>query len=138
MNEAYLLIGGNLGDRLANLKAAAQALSLHCGLVQKESFIYQTAAWGMENQPSFLNQALLIGTRLSPQQLLDQLLQIEGALGRIRDEKYGPRLIDIDILLFNDQVIEQPGLKVPHPRLHQRRFALQCLADIAPAVVHPV
>ena len=138
MNEAYLLIGGNLGDRLANLDAAMQALSAHCGRVQKASAVYETAAWGLEEQPAFLNQAVQIGTQLSPGLLLDRLLQIERALGRIRNEKYGPRLIDIDILLFNDQVIDQPGLKIPHPRLPHRRFALQCLADIAPDVVHPV
>lgn len=138
MNAAYLLIGGNLGDRLANLKAAKDAMALHCGPVIKESAIYETAAWGLEDQPAFLNQAVLLETRLSAEQLLDQLLQIERSLGRIRNEKYGPRLIDIDILLFNDAVIEQPGLKVPHPRLPHRRFALQCLAEISPGLVHPL
>lgn len=138
MNAAYLLIGGNLGDRQANLQAAKEAVALHCGPVKKESALYETAAWGLEDQPAFLNQAVLVSTRLSAEQILEQLLQIERSLGRIRNEKFGPRLIDIDILLYNDAVIEQPGLKVPHPRLPHRRFALQCLADIAPEVLHPV
>src|SRR5688572_7944711 len=105
MNAAYLLIGGNLGDRLASLQAAKEAVAQHCGPVKKESAVYETAAWGLEDQPSFLNQAVLVHTDLSAAQLLDQLLQIERSLGRIRNEKYGPRLIDIDILLFNSEVI---------------------------------
>ena len=127
-----------MGDRVANLARAVAAIAAQCGPVQKASAIYETAAWGMERQPHFLNQALLVYTQQEPVALLETILMIERSMGRIRNEKYGPRLIDIDILLFGPSVIDQPGLKVPHPRLQDRRFALQCLSDIAADVVHPV
>ena len=115
MNAAYLLIGGNLGDRLANLHAAKEAMAERFGQATKASAVYETAAWGLQHQPAFLNQAVEISTPLRAE-----------------------RLIDIDILLFGNEVIDEPGLKVPHPRLQDRRFALRCLADIAPGMVHPV
>lgn len=138
MNIAYLLIGGNIGNRMANLQAATSAITQQCGAVKGFSSIFETAAWGLETQPSFLNQALEIHTLLSPQDLLSCLLQIEKSLGRERGEKYGPRLIDIDILLYNDAVIEEEGLTVPHPQMHVRRFVLQPLAEIAGTKLHPV
>ena len=138
MNVAYLLTGGNTGNRLQYLNKAATEIKKHCGTIVSKSFIYETAAWGVKEQNSFLNQALKLSTALSAQELLDSLLEIEEKLGRIRKEKYGPRIIDIDILLFNDDVIDASNLKIPHPELSNRRFALQCLNDVAPDIIHPV
>jgi|SRR5215203_3141898 len=138
MNVAYLLTGGNTGNRLQFLNKAAAEIKKHCGTIVSKSCIYETAAWGIKDQNSFLNQALKLSTVLFPHELLDCLLQIEENLGRIRKEKYGPRIIDIDILLFNDDVIDARNLKIPHPELPNRRFALQALNDIAPDIVHPV
>jgi 2-amino-4-hydroxy-6-hydroxymethyldihydropteridine diphosphokinase len=138
MNVSYILTGSNLGNRLEYLMNAKEAIAKTTGPVVHASSIYETVAWGLEDQPSFLNQALEIHTTFSASLLLDRLLKIEEDLGRKRDVKYGPRLIDIDILFFNNEVIEQKGLTIPHPQLHNRRFALQCLDDIAPTFVHPV
>ena len=138
MNVAYLLTGGNTGDRLYYLQAAAAAIKKNCGSVVKQSAVYETAAWGKQDQNSFLNQALKLSTNLSAYELLDCLLQIEEGLGRVRSSKYGPRVIDIDILLFNDEVIDARNLKIPHPELQNRRFALQCLVELAPQKIHPV
>lgn len=138
MNVAYLLTGGNTGNRLQYLNKAVAEIKKHCGTILSKSSVYETAAWGIKEQNSFLNQALKLSTVLFPQELLDCLLQIEENLGRIRIEKYGPRIIDIDILLFNDDVIDARNLKIPHPELSNRRFALQCLNDVAPNIVHPV
>jgi 2-amino-4-hydroxy-6-hydroxymethyldihydropteridine diphosphokinase len=138
MNVAYLLIGGNTGDRLYFLQSAAEAITKQCGTIKKKSAIYETAAWGIKSQDSFLNQALKLSTTLSAYELLDCILQIEENMGRVRNEKYGPRIIDIDILLFNDEIIDARNLKVPHPELPNRRFALQCLYEIAPRKIHPV
>ena len=138
MNVAYLLTGGNTGDRLHYLDAATDAIEHRCGTIIKKSSVWETAAWGIEKQNKFLNRALKLSTQLSPFELLDCILQIEQDLGRIRKEKYGPRLIDIDILLFNDDVIDTRNLTVPHNELSNRRFALQPLAEIASRKIHPV
>jgi 2-amino-4-hydroxy-6-hydroxymethyldihydropteridine diphosphokinase len=138
MNKAYLLIGGNLGDRKENLEKARELIVLHCGNIVKTSSIYETAAWGKTDQPSFLNQALEINTTLTAKELLKKVLEVEKKLGRIRREKYGPRIIDIDILLFNNEIHDQPFLKLPHPEMQNRRFALIPLAEIAPNEIHPV
>lgn len=137
MNKAYLLTGGNMDKREENLVRACNLISQYCGDIVKTSSLYETAAWGKEDQPSFLNQALKIQTMLTPQQLLKQLLNIEKMIGRVRKEKYGPRIIDIDILLFNDEIINDKGLNIPHPEMQNRRFALTPLAEIAPGAVHP-
>jgi 2-amino-4-hydroxy-6-hydroxymethyldihydropteridine diphosphokinase len=138
MNAAYLLIGGNTGDRLSYLQSAAKAIGKQCGQIKKTSSVYETAAWGNQDQNNFLNQALEVSTKLSAYELLDCILQIEESMGRIRKERYGPRIIDIDILLFNDEIIDARSLKVPHPELSNRRFALQCLNEIASGRAHPV
>lgn len=138
MNVAYLLIGGNIGNRLQHLQSAADAINEHCGIIKDKSLVYETAAWGMKDQENFLNQGLMIVTNLSPEGLLSSILDIEQQLGRVRDKRYGPRIIDIDILLFNDVVLDSSKLKIPHPELIHRRFALQCLNDIAYDKVHPV
>lgn len=138
MNRAYLLTGGNLGDRVENLSAAREFINKHCGTIIKASSIYETEAWGKTDQPSFLNQALEVDTSLTARQLIRRILKVEKLMGRIRDEKYGPRLIDIDILLFNNEKHNYHFLKLPHPEMQNRRFALLPLAEIAPDIIHPV
>ena len=138
MNVAYLLIGGNIGDRKEALEKASEAIERQCGIITNRSSIYETAAWGKEDQNSFLNQALEVQTSLSAHELLDCLLQIEEDMGRVREVKYGPRIIDIDMLLYDDAIIDTRDLKIPHPELPNRRFTLQCLNDIAAQKKHPV
>lgn len=138
MNTAYLLLGGNMGNVRETFGKAVSEIEKRAGKVRAQSSLYKTAAWGVENQPDFLNQALKVATDLSAQALLATVLDIEKNLGRVRLEKYGARVIDIDILLFNNAVIEEENLKIPHPLLHQRNFALYPLAEIAPAVFHPL
>lgn len=138
MTNAYLLTGGNMGDRAAALETARNLIGEHCGKLTAVSSLYETAAWGKEDQPSFLNQALAIETTLPARQLIRKILKLEKKMGRERMEKYGPRLIDIDILLYADEVHDYPLLKVPHPELPNRRFALLPLSEIAADLVHPV
>jgi 2-amino-4-hydroxy-6-hydroxymethyldihydropteridine diphosphokinase len=138
MNKAYLLTGGNLGNREENLEAARDLIIKHCGNIINASSVYETAAWGNTDQPSFLNQALEVSTSLNARQLIRRILKIEKTMGRIRKEKYGPRIIDIDILLFNNEKHNYNFLKLPHPEMQNRRFALLPLAEIAPDVIHPV
>ena len=138
MNKVYLLTGGNIGDRANYLLQAKEEIKKRCGAVLQTSSLYQTAAWGNENQGAFLNQVLEIKTSLGPEELLKTILQIEEVLGRKRELRYGPRTIDIDILLFNDEVINLHGLKVPHPQLQNRRFVLVPLNEIAPDKMHPL
>ena len=138
MNQAYLLIGGNLGNREENLARGRKEIETRCGQIKRASSVYQTAAWGKTDQPDFLNQVLEIETKLQAREILDQLLAAEHAMGRFRDEKYGPRIIDMDILFFNDEIIETRSLQIPHPRLQDRRFALVPLAEIAGNKIHPV
>jgi 2-amino-4-hydroxy-6-hydroxymethyldihydropteridine diphosphokinase len=138
MNEVYLLTGGNMGDRLKYLQQAAKRIEERCGKIIRRSAIFETAAWGNTGQDAFLNQCLLLHTGLAAEQLLKQILSIENDLGRIRMEKYGPRTIDIDILFYNDEIINIPGLHIPHPQMQYRRFVLECIHDIAPGKKHPV
>jgi 2-amino-4-hydroxy-6-hydroxymethyldihydropteridine diphosphokinase len=137
-NVAYLLTGGNIGDRAASLAEAEKAIREYCGRVTSLSPVYETAAWGRKDQSAFLNQAICLETRLTADELLAAVLAIEQEMGRVRKEKNGPRLIDIDILFFNAAIIHHPGLTIPHPYIHERRFALQCVYDIAPDFIHPV
>ena len=137
-NTAYLLTGGNMGDRQENLATAYEYISQQCGDITNASSLYETAAWGKNDQPSFLNQALELQTELTPRQLLKKILSIEKQIGRIRKQKYGPRIIDIDILLFNDEIHNYPSLKIPHPEMQNRRFVLVPLAEIAPQIIHPL
>lgn len=138
MNKVYLLIGGNMGNRVEQLQRATDLIQQKVGQVRKASALYETAAWGKEDQPSFLNQALLIETNMKPLPLLQTLLGIELEMGRERIEKNGPRTIDIDIIFYNDDIIDEPGLQVPHPAMNRRRFVLTPLAEISPAWQHPV
>jgi 2-amino-4-hydroxy-6-hydroxymethyldihydropteridine diphosphokinase len=138
MNKAYLLTGGNMGKREENFEMAKKLISQYCGPIIKSSLMYETAAWGKTDQPLFLNQALEIETKLNAKQLLRRILKIEKMMGRERQEKYGPRTIDIDILLFNQEQYDYPFLKIPHPEMPNRRFALVPLAEIAGDLQHPV
>ena len=138
MNKAYLLTGGNMGNREEILGKALALIREYCGTIRAMSSIYETAAWGKNDQPSFLNQAIEIHTDLQPRQLLRQILKIEKQIGRVREEKYGPRIIDIDILFYNDEVHNYPLLKLPHPEIQNRRFVLFPLVEIAAEFIHPV
>ena len=135
---AYILIGGNIGDRFANLLTAKELINKQCGTIIKESSVYQTAAWGLKEQPDFLNQVLILSTTLNPETLMRSLLSVEETMGRKRSIKFGPRIIDLDILLINDFLIESEFLTVPHPALQQRKFALIPLNEVAPDLLHPV
>ena len=138
MSVVYLLLGGNMGDRKDYLERARVSLSTDVGSIEAASLLYETEAWGVKEQAPFLNQALKINTLLEPVKLLNTILSIERALGRTREAKYGPRTIDIDILLYDDYILNLPYLTIPHPFLPQRRFALQCLNAIAPHIKHPL
>ena len=133
----FLLLGSNLGDRKTNLTVARNEIELAVGAIIKTSSLYQTAAWGKTDQPDFLNQAIEVETLLPPEEALHQILKIEIALGRKRKEKWGERIIDIDILLYRDLITTSPQLTIPHPQLPSRRFALVPLTEIAADFVHP-
>jgi 2-amino-4-hydroxy-6-hydroxymethyldihydropteridine diphosphokinase len=137
---AYIALGANLGDREANIKSALEKLNRTPGVAvtKVSSLIENPAVGGPPDSPAFLNAAAQFLTSLSAPALLNRLLEIEHEIGRIRREKWGPRPIDLDLLLYDEQVLEIPGLKLPHPLMHQRRFVLQPLAQIAPDAIHPV
>ncbi|HVN16616.1 MAG TPA: 2-amino-4-hydroxy-6-hydroxymethyldihydropteridine diphosphokinase [Anaerolineales bacterium] len=137
MSTVYLALGTNLGDRLANLRAAIDALSPDVRVLA-QSHIYQTPPWGYEDQPAFLNMAVKGETDLGPESLLKRLKQIEVELGREPTFRYGPRQIDLDILFYDDLILNQENLVIPHPRLQERAFVLVPLNDIAPELRHPV
>jgi 2-amino-4-hydroxy-6-hydroxymethyldihydropteridine diphosphokinase len=139
MNKAYLILGGNKGDKINNLHQAQLLIDKNVGTIIHKSKIYQTAAWGNTNQPDFLNMAVCIETELNPQQLLKGSIKIEQSLGRVRaEQKWMERTMDIDILFYNDEIIETPDLTVPHPYIQERMFVLLPLMDIAPELIHPV
>jgi 2-amino-4-hydroxy-6-hydroxymethyldihydropteridine diphosphokinase len=131
---AYVGLGANLGDREATIKRAAELIG-----AQRLSTIRETDPWGVEDQPRFLNAVAELETELSPRALLDRLLEVERELGRTREgvERYGPRTIDLDLLLYGDESIEEPGLTIPHPRLHERLFVLEPLAELNPRFLVP-
>jgi 2-amino-4-hydroxy-6-hydroxymethyldihydropteridine diphosphokinase len=138
MSTAYLLIGGNLGDRKENLSRAIELIIEQCGTVTNSSSLYETAAWGITDQPSFLNQALEISTTLNAKQLMRKILKVEKIMGRVRKEKFGPRIIDIDILFYENEIHDIRFLKIPHPELQNRRFVLEPLTEINSEFQHPV
>jgi 2-amino-4-hydroxy-6-hydroxymethyldihydropteridine diphosphokinase len=135
---AYLLLGSNEGDRQQWLSDAVRHIEASCGKVISSSSVYTTAAWGLEEQPDFLNMAIAIKTELSAPDLLEEILAVEKLLGRERTVKWGQRTIDIDILFFGNDIIDLPELKVPHPFIQDRRFALAPMNEIAPDLAHPV
>jgi len=132
------LIGGNMGDRMANLKNAIIHIEQQIGHIELISTIYETAAWGQTNQPDFLNQALFIHTKLNADVLMNQLLEIENLMGRIRTVKLGPRTIDLDIIYFNNEIIDTNLVTIPHPKISERKFVLEPLFEIAPNYIHPI
>ena len=134
----YLLLGSNIGDRENNLTLAIEKIQEHAGPIVRQSSIYQTKAWGIEDQEDFLNQVVVIETDLSPKDLLEVILNIEINMGRIRKQKWGARLIDIDILFYDNLVHDTKELRIPHPGIPDRRFTLEPLAEINPDGVHPI
>ena len=136
-HTVYLALGPNLGDRAANLKQALTSLTPQLE-VKAKSQVYETPPWGYEDQPKFLNQVIKAKTYLDPEPLLKHLKRLEVALGRKESFVNGPRLIDIDVLFYDDLVLNKPALVIPHPRLHERGFVLLPLMDVAPDLVHPV
>ena len=138
MNQVYLLIGGNMGDRMANLSAAKDKLGIQCGTIIASSSLFETEPWGYKEQPAFLNQALLLSTPFSAEKLLEEILKIENSLGRKRDIPLGPRSIDIDIIYFNNAIIHTSNVTIPHPHIANRKFVLAPLTELAPGFLHPI
>ncbi|WP_343558029.1 2-amino-4-hydroxy-6-hydroxymethyldihydropteridine diphosphokinase [Sphingobacterium sp.] len=138
MNNIYILLGTNLGDRFQQLDLARKQLESRIGAIIDASSVYETAAWGVEDQPAFLNQALLLTTDLQALDCLEITHSIEQELGRIRIKKWGERVIDIDLIYFNQDIIDLPTLRIPHPFIAERRFVLAPLVEIAPDYIHPL
>lgn len=139
LKKAYLLLGSNLGNREQYLSNAIDAINKNTGSICLKSSIYETEAWGKTDQPGFLNLAIAIETRLTPIQLLESVLHIEADLGRVRHEKWGARMIDIDIIFYEDQIVNDENiLIIPHPEMQNRKFVLEPLAEIAPNFIHPI
>jgi 2-amino-4-hydroxy-6-hydroxymethyldihydropteridine diphosphokinase len=137
MNKTYLLLGSNMGNSRQQLSIAIKNIEKEIGKISRQSKLYVTAAWGNTNQPDFLNQVLVAETSLSAFQTLTTILTIEKKMGRVRTTKNAPRVIDIDILFFNKEIIEQKNLSVPHPQIPNRRFVLVPLNELAPNFKHP-
>jgi 2-amino-4-hydroxy-6-hydroxymethyldihydropteridine diphosphokinase len=135
---AYIQIGTNMGDRFASLNQARQLLSGEKLTIKNSSSIYETAAWGQIPQPDFLNQIICIHTSWNPDELMQHLLATEKKMGRIRTEKKGPRVIDLDILFFDDLILSSEIVTIPHPLLQERRFILEPMVELDPDFIHPV
>ena len=135
--DIFLALGTNLGDREANLRQAKHLLASRVK-VEQESVIYITPPWGYADQPEFLNQVIKVRTCLNPSKLLKALKSIENKMGREKTIRYGPRLIDLDILFYGQRVVQKKNLCIPHPRLHERAFVLVPLCEIAPDFTHPI
>lgn len=138
MNTAYLLLGSNIGKREAYLSEAISLINEKAGKIISKSSVYETKAWGNTQQEDFLNQAVCVQTAMNPAQLMQTILGIEEEMGRTRSRKWEPRSIDIDILFYHQMIIRTENLSVPHPHLHERKFALAPLNEIAPDFVHPI
>ncbi len=138
MYQVYLLLGSNQGDREEQLLKSRNALKQHAGNIILQSHVYETEAWGLEGLPPHYNQALLLQTELAPSALLLVIQDIESIMGRVREERWGIRPIDIDIIYVNELILDLPDLKVPHPLVQERRFVLDPLFEIAPDFIHPV
>lgn len=138
MFSVFLLLGSNLGHRQLLLQEAVAGIGHNVGTIVKQSSVYETQAWGKTNQPDYLNQVVIVKTNLTPREVLKSILQIELNMGRERKEKWGERIIDIDILFYEDMILTETDLIIPHPELQNRRFTLAPLAQIAPDWVHPV
>ncbi len=141
MNMAYLLLGSNIGKREIYLSLAAELIENNIGKIISKSSVYSTSAWGNENQNDFLNMAVCVETSRvlgTAEELLQTILEIEKQIGRERNKKWEARIIDIDILFFNQLIFKSANLQIPHPHLHERRFVLVPLAEIASELIHPV
>lgn len=138
METAYILLGTNLGDRIQNLEQARHEISRTIGAVVTRSAIYKTAPWGNTAQPDFYNQIITLRSSLSPYHALDQLHLIEENMGRNRHEKWGPRIIDIDILFWGDVIVSDDNLTLPHPRITERKFVLIPLLELKADLIHPL
>jgi 2-amino-4-hydroxy-6-hydroxymethyldihydropteridine diphosphokinase len=139
MKIVFLGIGTNLGNRESNLEEAVARIREYIGLVLDSSSIYETEPWGFHAKDEFLNKVVKVNTELTPSGLLGRILMIESLLGRVRGQvRYSSRLIDIDILLYEDLIVEEESLKIPHPLLQQRKFVLVPLCEIASEIIHPV
>ena len=137
MHNCILHLGTNKGAKTNNLQLAEMMIASRIGYIYKKSSIYKTAAWGNEDQEDFLNQAMISQTNLTPEQVLSEIHVIESKLGRQRIEKWGPRVIDIDIIFYEAKIIKKPNLIIPHPQLTNRNFVLTPLMDICPELIHP-
>lgn len=138
MNDVFLLLGSNLGDRQAYLQHAMALIEAAISPVVKRSSVYETQSWGKTDAPNYLNQVIQLNTAFSPQAVLQKILHIENMIGRTREEKWGARIIDIDILFYGSDIIAEPGLSIPHPELQNRLFTLAPLSEIIPDFIHPV
>ncbi|HEY5463692.1 MAG TPA: 2-amino-4-hydroxy-6-hydroxymethyldihydropteridine diphosphokinase [Hanamia sp.] len=138
MNTIFLITGGNIGNRNKNLQTAAALIEKRIGRIIKSSKIYETDAWGITNQPSFYNQVHIIKSTFSAKEIIKRILKIEEKMGRIRTIKNAARIIDIDILFFNDEIINEPNLNIPHAEISNRRFVLTPLNELVPEMIHPV
>ena len=138
MTGIYLLLGSNLEVKQANLQTARDHIGQAIGEIIRKSSVYTTEAWGMESAPVFLNQVLQISTSLSSQDLMTEILKIESKMGRTRDSEYQNRIIDIDILYYDDLICDTPWLTIPHPRISERRFVLEPFLELAAELIHPV
>lgn len=137
MNKTYLLLGSNMGNSKTQLSKAIINIEKQIGTVLRRSGLYATAAWGDTRQPDFLNQVIIVETTLTARQTMQTILAIEKKMGRVRTVKNAPRIIDIDILFFNREIIEEQQLSVPHPQIQNRRFVLVPLNQLSPNLLHP-
>jgi len=138
MNKLYLLLGSNQGNSKTQLAEAIKQIEKQIGSITRQSALYSTAAWGNTKQPDFLNQVVIVETKLSATQTMQTILKIEKKMGRIRTIKNAPRIIDIDILFFNKEIINEAELTVPHPQIQNRRFVLVPLNQLSPNLKHPL
>jgi len=140
--NVFLGLGSNMGNRAANLRAAADLISKNIGKIAKKSHVYETQPWGNTAQDKFLNQVVMANTTLDPRELLEKITRIERELGRERrdkdKDKWGPRVIDVDILFYGKRIIRDKGLEIPHPELHKRAFVLVPLMELVPDLEHPI
>ncbi|SEO72653.1 2-amino-4-hydroxy-6-hydroxymethyldihydropteridine diphosphokinase [Mucilaginibacter sp. AW1-7] len=138
MIDVFLLLGSNLGNRKLLLNEAIERIEAAVAPVLQASSVYETQSWGKTDAPDYLNQVLLLQTDLTAREVLGKILAIELLMGRRREEKWGSRTIDIDILFYGDAIIDEPDLKIPHPEMHKRRFTLAPLAELVPEFEHPL
>lgn len=138
MNKIYLLLGSNIGPISKNLSLAKKHIQQEIGKINRESSVYVTKAWGKPDQADFLNQVIIVNTNLDPSKIMQLILKIEKSMGRVRSIKNAPRIIDIDILFYNKEIISLPNLSIPHPLIQERRFVLAPLNELSPNLKHPI